>query len=424
MKHALMKSLAITSILGLGITACSSGGGSSGAGGAKGLVIAEEANTGLTFVRDFNPFDPNSLAAEMNMRTLVYEPLFEFDALDPGMIHPWLGKSYAWSNGGRSLTIHLRAGVKWSDGQPFTSQDVAFTFKMISQNPAGDFSGAPPLASASTPNATTVVLNYATPEYASLFSILGYTVMVPRHVWQSIASPATARIATPVGTGPYVLKSFTTQLVTFTANPRYWGGKPPVSEVDIPYYSSNTAATTALADGQLDWAGNEIPNLSQLYVSKDPSVNHYWFPAGNTVTLWINVATGGPLADPKVRQAISAGINRQQLSVKGEYGYEQPATSSSGLTLPAERSYLTSATSNDIASTAHAAKVTSILTSDGYGKDARGLWARNGREISFSIEDPSSYTDYYADTQLMSSQLKQVGINATVDGVAAAKWYA
>jgi peptide/nickel transport system substrate-binding protein len=425
MKRTVIKSLAAAGILALGIGACSSGGSTSNGktSGSSGVTIAEEANTGVTFVRDFNPFDPNSLAAQMNMRTLIYEPLFEFDPLRPGVVHPWLGTSYAWSNGGKTLTVHLRPGVKWSDGQPFTSKDVAYTFNMISKNAAGDYSGAPPVASVSTPSATTVVLSYSAPQYASLFSILGYTVIVPEHLWQSVASPATAKIVNPVGTGPYVLKNFTTQLVTLTANPHYWGGKPPVTQVDIPYYSSNTAATTALADGQLDWAGNEIPNLSQLYVSKDPSTNHYWFPAGNTVTLWINVGAGGPLADPKVRQAISAGIDRQQLSTKGEYGYEQPATSTTGLTLPAQQAYLASAQANNISPTADAAKVASILTADGYKKDSKGIWAKNGKEISFAIEDPSAYTDYYADTQLISSQLKAAGINATVDGVAAPKWY-
>lgn len=431
MKHSVIKSLAVAGLLGLGIGACSSGGnsgnnssGNTGNSTSGPVTLAEEANTGITFARDFNPFDPNSMAAQMNMRTLVYEPLFEFDALRPGVVHPWLGTSYAWSDGGKTLTVHLRPGVKWSDGQPFTSKDVAWTFTMLGKNAAADFSGAPPPTSVSTPSTTTVVLHYSAPEYASAFSILGYTVMVPEHIWASISSPATAKVATPVGTGPYVFKSFSTQLVTFTANPHYWGGKPPVSQVDIPYYSSNTAATTALASGQLDWAGNEIPNLNQLFVSKDPTHNHYWFPAGNTVTLWINVGAGGPLADPKVREAISAGIDRQQLSAKGEYGYEQPASSTTGLTLPAQQSYLTSAQANNISPTADAAKVASILTADGYKKDAKGIWAKNGHEISFAIEDPSSYTDYYADTQLISSELKAVGINATVNGVAAPKWYA
>ncbi len=247
--------------------------------------------------------------------------------------------------------------------------------------------------------------------------------MVPKHVFSSLSNVATASVANPVGTGPYVLKSFTTQQVTFTANPKWWGGKPAITQVNIPYYSGNTAATTALAAGQLDWAGNEIPNLKQLYTSKDPTNNHYWFPGGNTVTLWVNVAKGGPLADAKVRQAISAGINRQQLSSKGEYGYEAPATSSSGLTLPAQQQFLDPKLANDLSPTADASKVSSILTADGYKKDSKGIWAKNGQEISFSVEDPTAFTDYYADAQLIAGQLKAVGINATLDGVAAPAWF-
>ncbi|HEX3750168.1 MAG TPA: ABC transporter substrate-binding protein [Streptosporangiaceae bacterium] len=426
MSHRYLKGVAAAMILGLGVAACSSSGhsGSTSSGSSgKTLTVTEEANTGVTFTKNFNPFDVNSLASQLDMKSLLWEPLFEFDALKPGVIHPELGTKYAWSNSGKTLTVNLRTGVKFSDGTSFTSADAAYTFNTINSNAAANYSGLPALNSVTTPNASTVVLHFKAPEYANIFSILGDTFMVPKHVFSSLGNVATTAVTSPVGSGPYVLKSFTTQLVTFTANPKWWGGKPSVTQVDIPYYSGNQAATTALAAGQLDWAGNEIPNLQQLYTSKDPTNNHYWFPGGNTVTLWINVAKGGPLADVKVRQAISAGINRQQLSAKGEYGYEAPATSSSGLILPAQQQFLDPKLANDISATANASKVASILSGDGYKKDSKGIWAKNGQEISFSVEDPTAYTDYFADAQLISSQLKAVGINATVDGVAAPSWF-
>ena len=67
--------------------------------------------------------------------------------------------------------------------------------------------------------------------------------------------------------------------------------------------------------------------------------------------------------------------------------------------------------------------MSSILTADGYKKDSKGIWAKNGQEISFSVEDPTAFTDYYADAQLIAGQLKAVGINATLDGVAAPAWF-
>jgi peptide/nickel transport system substrate-binding protein len=426
MSHRYIKGVAAAMVLGLGVAACSSshtGGSSSSGSSSKTITVTEEANTGVTFTDNFNPFDVNSLASQMDMKSLLYDPLFEFDALKPGVIQPMLGTKYAWSNGGKTLTVNLRSGVKFSDGTPFTSADVVYTFSTINSSAAANYSGVPALTSVTAPNASTAVLNFKAPQYANLFAILGNTFMVPKHVFSSLSNVATAPVTKPVGTGPYVLDKFTTQLVTFTANPKWWGGKPAVTQVNIPYYSGNTAATTALAAGQLDWAGNEIPNLKQLYTSKDPTNNHYWFPGGNTVTLWINVGKGGPLADPKVRQAISAGINREQLSSKGEYGYEAPATSSSGLILPAQQQYLDPKLANDLSPTANAGKVSSILTADGYKKDSKGFWAKNGQEISFSVEDPTAYTDYFADAQLIAGQLKAVGINATVDGVAAPSWF-
>jgi peptide/nickel transport system substrate-binding protein len=412
-------------VLGLGVAACSSSSqsGNSGSGAAKTTSITEEAVTGVTFTKNFNPFDVNSFASQVDTKSFLYEPLFEFDALKPGVIHPMLGTKYAWSNAGKTLTVTLRSGVKFSDGTPFTSADAAYTFSTINSNPAANTSGVPALSSVSAPDATTLVLNFKAAQYANIFAILGNTFMVPKHVFSKLSNLATASVANPVGTGPYVLKSFTTQQVTFTANPKWWGGKPAVTQVNIPYYSGNQAATTALAAGQLDWAGNEIPGLKQLYTSKDPTHNHYWFPGGNTVTLWVNVGKGGPLADAKVRQAISAGINRQQLSVKGEYGYEAPATSSSGLILPEQQQFQDPKLANDLSPTADSSKVSSILTADGYSKDAKGFWAKNGKEISFSVEDPTAFTDYYADAQLIAGQLKAVGINATVNGVAAPSWF-
>ena len=65
----------------------------------------------------------------------------------------------------------------------------------------------------------------------------------------------------------------------------------------------------------------------------------------------------------------------------------------------------------------------SILTADGYTKNAHGYYAKNGKTISFTIEDPISYSDYYADAQLISSELKAEGIDATVYGVQPSQWY-
>ncbi len=130
------------------------------------------------------------------------------------------------------------------------------------------------------------------------------------------------------------------------------------------------------------------------------------------------------MKDPAVRKAISAGFSRATVAGQAEQGYEAPATSSSGLLLPNFSSVLPAAQTNDLKPDADAATVTSLMTGAGYAKDSKGIWAKGGAEVSFGIEDPTAYTDYYQASQIMSTELKAVGFNATPDGVDANKWYA
>jgi len=412
--------LTALSCLTIGIVAASEGAASA----ATSSVVTIEGNTGVTFTNNFNPFDSSSFAEQLSVRSLLNEPLFEFDTLKANTQYPWLATKYSFANGGKTITFDLRKNVKWSNGTPFTSADVAYTFDLLTNVPATNNWGAPTMSSpATTPNKYTVVLHYAAPEYLNITTIAGSVLIENKAQWSKIKSPATAVVPKELGTGPYVQSSYSSQLVKYTANPHYWGGKPAASGVNVAYYATNTAAATALADGQLTWAGNDIANVNSIFVDRDKKTNHTYFAPGSTVTLEFNMTDTGPLSDPIVREAISYGVDRTALSVEGESGYEQPATSSSGLILPSQASYMESSLKNDLPATSDPTKVASLLTGDGYTKDAAGFYSKNGQQITFSMEDPTAYSDYYADIQLMSNELQAEGIDATVDGVATSQWY-
>ena len=388
--------------------------------GTKTLVVESTALSPITST--FNPFDATSSGTQLHSTNLYYEPLFYFNTLDP-KAQPvgLLGTSYSWSSDGKTLTVQTRPGVKWSDGKAFSAADVAFTFNLLAKNPALTQTGTPAPTSATTSGANTAVITFAQPEVANLY-LIGIQAIVSQHVWQSISNPATYADANPVGTGPYVLDKANAQGVLLKANPLYWNkSSVHVPEVDFPSYTSNTAAQTALDSGGIDWAGNDIQNVQSVFVGANPSTNHTWLSSApylssnNVVTLWLNV-TKAPLNDPKVRQAISYAIDRQQLSQQGETGYELPATSSSGLLLPNDNTLLSSQYSNDLPSAGDTTKSASILSSDGYTKTG-GKWTKNGQQITFTIEDPSGYTDYYTDAQLIQSQLNKAGFNVKVNGV-------
>ena len=394
--------------------------GLSAASGASSTLTLEN-NTGVTFTDNFNPLDSTSFAHEMSVASLINEPLFEFDSLKAGVQYPWLATKYAWSNGGKTLTFTIRTGVKWSDGTAFGPADVAATFNLVNTNAAANIFGLPALSSPATVSGDTVVLNYAQAEYSNIVAIAGTQLMLPANFGTLYSTPATATVTAPIGTGPYELDNYSSTLVSYKANPNYWGGTPAASEIDVPSYASNTDAATALAAGQLQWAGNDIENVNKIFVDQ-AKTNHIYFAPGSTVTLEFNM-TKWPFTNLAVRQAISAGVNRTALSVKGETGYEAPATSLSALILPSQASYLAPQYKNDIKATNQPKTVASIMKKAGFKKNKQGLYALKGKVVKFSMEDPTSYSDYYADIQLMSSELKSEGIDATVDGVEASQWY-
>ncbi len=428
MKLPVMKSLVVAGVLSLAITACSSStAGKQAAAQGKPLVIVD--NTGETFSKSFNPYVSTSLGNSNNSTALVYEPLLMFNIMRPTQAPiPWLATKYSWSDGGKTLTFTIRKGVRFSDGKPLTAADVAFSFNLLKNNPTLTPNTPPPVpASATAPNATTAVLTYDQPQYANLF-LIGQMYIVPQHIWQNVSNPVTFADPDPVGTGPYVVSQFSAQKYTLSQNKFYWQKSSlHVPEIIFPNFVSNTTANPALSNGQIDYAGNDVSNVETNFLGKSTDFHTWtsgkpWFSDNNVVTLWLNT-TRAPLNDPKVRLAISAGIDRQQLSTQGETAYEPPATSSGGLLLPVDSSLLNPQVANNLSPTSDSAKVSQILTSDGW-KKVGGKWTKNGKTIKFAIEDPSAYTDYATDAQLIATQLNAEGFVVSFDGVQATQWYA
>lgn len=101
--------------------------------------------TSSPFTANFNPFNPGAQFTPLQM---VYEPLWFFDTAKSGVTQPWLASEYSWGPGGTSITFQLRQGVKWSDGQPFTAADVAYTFNLMKSSPTLNPGRLPPRAAA------------------------------------------------------------------------------------------------------------------------------------------------------------------------------------------------------------------------------------------------------------------------------------
>jgi peptide/nickel transport system substrate-binding protein len=422
--------------------------------GGKPLIA--EPTTGVTFSNDFNPYDPNSVASSMGTRSMVNEPLVEFDQLDPtpAGTHYWLATGYTFQNGGKDLQVTIRKGVKFNDGSSFGPADVAATFKAM-QNPKADTPGVPPQASDPTVSGDNVTLHFSSPQYTGLWAILGTTYILKASVANQLAQNPTMTMTNPIGTGPFMLDSYSSSLIKWKPNPNYWGGTPPESAIETPAIATNAAASDALVSGQLDWAGNDIPNVYANYVNLNPQTNHAWFASGNTVVLWFNLNPGNGgatgIGDVAVRKAISYGVDRNALALLGESGYEQPASSSSALILPNQKAYLPTdgslkgdlSVNGSVPDAATAKKENlpagsdayDILTSGGWtppatstydsssgtykaggncdGSNTANCWTKGGQIIKFSIYDPVPFSDYWENASLMSQELQAMGMAVT-----------
>jgi peptide/nickel transport system substrate-binding protein len=408
----------------LGLSACGSSTPTtpSASTSASSTLVMESSPTGPVS-RDFNPFSSTSADNLLGATTMIYEPLLQFDLLkSPATDYPWLATNYAWSNAGKTITFTLRSGVKFTDGETFTASMAAWEFNLIKANAAINTDGLP-IAGASAPNATTLVVNFTTPVYTDLYYI-GDTYMIPEGIWSKVGNPATYADTNPVGTGPYELSSFSPSAGVFlTRNPGYWGGAPKVAKLEFPEYDSNTDANLALEQDQLDWAGNFVQNIKTAWVDKDPATDQYWDFGLQTETLIPNLTTF-PMNNLAVREAISYGVNRQIVSSIGEDTQQPPVQgpgSLTGITLPLDQSYVTPATSGYVA-TYDPAKAKAILEAAGWKMGSNGIFQLNGKPLAFSITDPSAYTDFITDDQIVASELKNVGMDVTVNGTSVQAW--
>jgi peptide/nickel transport system substrate-binding protein len=333
--------------------------------------------------------------------------------VDATRISPWLATAYKWSPEGTSLTFTLRSGVQWSDGQPFTSADVAFTFdEEISNKALNQFNL--PLTGVTTPDPHTVTLSFSRPEFSDLFFIAGKTFMLPKHVWSTVADPATFTNATPVGTGAYEVASTTPQVMTLTANPHYYQpGMPKFRTIRFLTYKDNNASNAALAAGELDWGGNYIPNIQQNYLSKNPNFHMVNIPLSITF-LVPNLKTGPTTALP-VRQAISAALQRDFIS-KTVYGGNAPATNPMALLTPNYQNVLDPSLAGQRLPAGDPLRAKNILTQAGYHLASDGVFTDpTGQPLTIQLQVIQPYTDYVQIVQIAQQQLKAAGINLVVD---------
>lgn len=412
-----------------GATSTTAAGGTIGAPATTGVLnVFPSGQQTTAFVRNFNPFAANPLYPIYG----IYEPLMVVNVIK-GELTPWLADKYTWSSDNKTLTFTLHDGVKWSDGQPLSANDVLYTFNLLKSNPALQGSGIQAIgsngyvSSVSAPDDKTVVFNFSRIYTPGIYDIARQPI-VPQHIWKDISDPVKYTNDNPVGTGPFTqVTSFQSQVYQIDKNPYYWqAGKPYVNALRVFAFGGNEQASVAFAQGTIDWSGFFAPNMDQAVISKDPANLHYWFPPGNLMILFMVNTTKKPFDDPVVRKAISMSFNREQMIAIGLSGYSKPADVTGVSDVfkdwkPSDPNTLGDWT------TYNPTKANQMLDDAGYKKGGDGIrTAPDGTKLSFEFMMINGFTDWIAAGPTIVNDLKAIGIQANLRnydfGVAFSNW--
>ena len=430
MRHGKSSLLAVAVSIGLAASACSStkhttDNGSGGSGGStssaagsttgsssapktykQGGTLTISNEQGQTWPCAFNPFNASN---NVEANGFIYEPLVYVNTLQDAKETPMLASGYQWNADKTQITFTIRDGVKWSDGQPLTADDVAFTFQLMKQTPATDlytlWSGAGLTDVKSSGNQVTLTFKQNAQVYFYQFANL--VTIVPKHIWSTgdaAAHPDTWADADPVGSGPYTVKC-TPNNMEYKANPNYWQpGKPYVTTVEYPAYLDNQPANQDLASGKAQWGSQFITGIKSFYLNKSQD-NHTWSPPVLNVALVPNLDPSHKATSQLgVRQALAYAIDKAKVSAVGEDG-QQPPANQSGVVTPTFDKY------NDAAAIAAAGydrqdldKAKAALAGAGYSPS---------NPLNLTVISIQGYTDWDASIAVIKDELKGIGINLT-----------
>ncbi len=409
--------LTLLFIFSLVLSACSGGGAHKARTGPTRMTI--NGGPSGDYAVAYSPYDTTTTTP--GTRSLLYETLL-FTNLQKSETLPWLASSYQFSPDATTLTLSIRQGIKWSDGQSFSADDVFFTLNMLKKYPAADGNQLwSYFASVTEPDSNSVVIKLKK-AYLPILYYVGNVFIVPKHVFELVGDPTKFINAHPVTTGPYLVQSFSPQLVVLKKNPNYWqADKFQVQELRFPAYNNNESVQLDLERGNIDWAGIFLNNVATSYVKRDPAHNHYWFPPSSTTLLYLNLAEA-PFQQLAVRQAISLSLDRQKMVTVGESGYSTLANPT-GIIVPNQQKFVAPEYNGQLLNGINDTKAEQLLQGAGYTKGSDGIYAKNGQKLSFSIIGVQGWTDEDTDEQIISDNLKAIGINLTVNLISVNDYY-
>lgn len=345
---------------------------------------------------------------------------------------PDLAESWTTSPDGLTWTFKIRQ-TKWSDGQPVTADDAAWTFNKMMTDDAAKTGNGPAVENFASVTASgqDLTIKLKTPQASMLENPVP---IVPKHVWEKVPDIGKyeADAFPSVGSGPFIATEHKKdQYVKLKANPDYWRGRPKVDELQFIFYDNPAAAIVGLKKGDIDLIGRLAPPDFEALKGDDNIVQ--WNTQGRRSSyLQINhgattsdnkpIGDGHPaLKDPKVRQALHYAIDKQKLVDEVQNGLAVPADGS--IVPPMYKDFFWQA-SGATKVTFDPAKANKILDDAGYKKGADGIRTMpdgsKKLQFRFSIHTDTPIEDKLA--EYLTGWFKDIGIALTTKRLDSSKF--
>lgn len=412
----LRKSLiAVAAISALSISAlagCAAGGSNEGDGGGSGAALTIAKPDGAITTESNNPYVGDSSASKYGYGKVIFETLGLVNQTGDREVTPWLAESIEWNDDYTAVTVVPRKDVTWSDGEPFTADDIVFTYELVS-TPELDTAGLK--FEGATVEGDAVTLTFGESKYVNQARVL-HVPIVPKHIWEKFDAPATDPVKGDdlVGTGPYALSNWSTESVTLEARDDYWGGDLAVPELHYVSYGDNTALTTALAQGEADWAQAFIPQIQEQFLDADPEHNKFFVaPTTGSATLFMNLQQK-PFDDVAFRKALAWVIDRDAYVDIAREGASEPVWSVTGLSSILEDEIQPEFEGEDYS--VDAEKARGILEDAGYTWKDDALVDPDGTPVSFTLSVPSGWSDWNTAQELIAEDITEsIGAEVKID---------
>ena len=399
---------------------------------APGVTAQEQAAGKLTFtvgiindVDSLNPFI-GILAETYEVWALMYDQLVGYSQKDFSPV-PGLAESWKVSDDELTWTYKIRQGVKWSDGQPLTAKDAAYTFNRImkgsfEQTNYGNYVSN--IKTVEAPDDATLVMTTKEPSPTMLRLAVP---ILPEHIWKNIDEKKVTTFdneKNAVGSGPFVLAERSTgQFVRLTVNKSYWGGASKIDEVVYRVFNNADAQLQALKKGEIDFADQldpapfnslkDTPGITTV-PGKYSGFDELAFNTGAALDSGEPIGDGHPaLKDKRLRQAIAHAVDKKLLvdRVLGGYG-----TAATGI-IPALYANLTFQPGDGEAYNFDLAEANRLLDEAGY-KDSDGDKVREmpdgSRPLRFRLFARQESNTSQQSIQFMKGWLRDIGIATDV----------